>query len=213
MLNSERLKRDVIVIGASAGGVEALIQLFALLPPDLPATVVTVIHRSPLYNLRLEQVLGRRTELPLIEPSHEEPFKPGTIYLAPRDHHLTLNNQYLKLNRGPKEHHTRPAVDPLFRSAATSQGQRVVGVVLTGGGDDGVSGLLAIKQAKGLTIAQEPSEAKVSSMPCHAILYDHVDLVLPLADISRVLTSLANGQSVSTEGSKRQQKEGLAGSR
>jgi two-component system chemotaxis response regulator CheB len=203
MVNTQKLKRDVIVIGASAGGVEALIQLFALLPSDLSAVVAAVLHRSPVYNLKLEQVLGRRARLPVIEPAHEEPFKQGTIYLAPRDHHLTLNHQYLKLDRGPREHHTRPAVDPLFRSAAASHGQRVVGVVLTGGGDDGVSGLLGIKNAQGITIAQDPSEARVASMPCNAIIYDHVDLVLPLRDIPAVLATLAKGESVALESSKR----------
>lgn len=199
MLNEKRLRRDVIVIGASAGGVEALIQLFERLPADLPAAIATVIHRSPLYSLKLDQVLGRRARLPVVEPSHEYPVKQGAIYLAPRDHHLTFANEHFNLDRGPKEHHTRPAVDPLFQSAAALYGQRVVGVVLTGGGDDGASGMIAIKEAGGLTLVQDPNEAKVSSMPCSAIMYDHVDLVLTLERIPAVLSALAKGERVSTE--------------
>jgi two-component system chemotaxis response regulator CheB len=196
MVNAERLKRDVIVIGASAGGVEALMQLFHALPPDLPATVAAVIHRSPIFNLRLGEVLGRRSSLPVKEAVAGQPFEPGVVYLAPRDHHLLVENKHMILDRGPKEHHTRPAVDPLFRSAANAYGKRVIGVVLTGGGDDGVSGLIAIKKAKGIAIAQNPGEARIPMMPCNAITYDHVDLVLPLDRIAKALQALAKGESM-----------------
>ncbi|HKN87681.1 MAG TPA: chemotaxis protein CheB, partial [Nitrospiraceae bacterium] len=181
MINSENIPRDLIVIGASAGGVEALTELFSSLPIDLPASIAVVIHRSPLYSLHLRQVLGRRSTLPVREPHPHEIMAPGTIYLAPRDHHMVVNGKQLTLNRGPKEHFTRPAVDPLFASAAASYGPRVTGVLLTGAGEDGVAGLIAIKQHGGLGLVQDPKDAKIRSMPLNALRYDHVDLALPLS--------------------------------
>src|SRR6476661_7196873 len=116
MINAEGIARDVIVIGASAGGVEALIQLFSNLPADLPARIAVVIHRSPLHSSHLQQVLGRRSTMPVCEPAPHETMMPGRIYLAPRDHHMLVKGDRFELNRGPKEHFTRPAIDPLFAS-------------------------------------------------------------------------------------------------
>ena len=197
MINSERIPRDVIVIGASAGGVEALIQLFSALPAKLPAVIAVVIHRSPLYNLHLSKVLGRHAALPVREPELKESLTTGTIYLAPRDHHMLLKGKQIELNRGPKEHFTRPAVDPLFTSVAEEYGPRVIGVLLTGAGDDGVAGLIAIKLRGGLAIVQEPRDAKMPMMPINALRYDHVDLVLPLTTIPRALAQLVHGLPVS----------------
>jgi two-component system, chemotaxis family, protein-glutamate methylesterase/glutaminase len=189
-------RRDIIVIGASAGGVEALISIFARLPKDLPAAVAVVLHRHPLYNVHLANVLGRRAALPLVEVLEEGPLAPGTIYIAPSDAHLLLTKDGMKIDRGAKEHFTRPAVDPLFRSAAEAYGPRVMGVLLTGGGDDGVRGLINIKAAAGISIIQNPDEAKASSMPMNALLYDHVDLVLSLQDIPSAVAALAQGESI-----------------
>jgi two-component system chemotaxis response regulator CheB len=166
VINAARSRRDVIVIGASAGGVAALSALFAKLPRDLPAAIGVVIHRSPLVESHLPRVLGRWSALPVLEPGEGEVFAPGRIYAAPRDHHMVLDDSRLRLSRGPKEHRTRPAVDPLFRSAARAFGPRVVGVVLSGSGSDGVGGMIAIKGAGGLTLVQDPREAPTS--PCHA---------------------------------------------
>jgi two-component system chemotaxis response regulator CheB len=196
MLNAEGIKRDIVVIGASAGGVEALMQLFRQLPANLPASIAVVIHRSPVQRSNLTKVLGGHAALPVAEPAYGELFQKGRIYLAPADHHLTLNHRHLHVTRGPKEHMTRPAVDPLFRSAAASYGSRTVGIVLTGGGDDGVSGLIAIKQANGLALVQDPSDAKISAMPSNAVRFDHVDRVLPLERIPAVLTALVQGEMV-----------------
>jgi Chemotaxis response regulator containing a CheY-like receiver domain and a methylesterase domain len=134
--------------------------------------------------------------LPLVEVLEEGPLAPGTIYIAPSDAHLLLTKDGMKIDRGAKEHFTRPAVDPLFRSAAEAYGPRVMGVLLTGGGDDGVRGLINIKAAAGISIIQNPDEAKASSMPMNALLYDHVDLVLSLQEIPSAVAALAQGKSI-----------------
>jgi two-component system chemotaxis response regulator CheB len=194
MINAERRARDVVVIGASAGGVEALTTLLTKLPPDLPASVAIVLHRSPYYGGSiLPKVLGRRAVIAVREPAHGEKVQTGQVYVAPRDQHMVLNNGCFELHRGPKEHYTRPAIDPLFAAAARAYGPRVVGVQLSGSGDDGVAGLLAIGAAGGITIAQEPSEAAYPAMPLNAMLFDHIDAVLPLDGIADALVTLAHG--------------------
>jgi two-component system, chemotaxis family, protein-glutamate methylesterase/glutaminase len=193
---AEFIKRDIIVMGASAGGVEALRSIFHGFPRNLPAAVAVVLHRHPLYNVHLAKVLGRGAMLPLVEVLEERPLNPGTIYVAPPDAHLILTREGMRIDRGAKEHFTRPAVDPLFRSAAAIYGPRVTGVLLTGGGDDGVRGLIDIKAAAGISVIQNPEEAMASSMPMNALLYDHVDLVLSLNDIPSAVAALAQGESV-----------------
>lgn len=195
-MNEAATRRDIVVIGASAGGVETLMALFSKLPAGLPATVMVVIHRSPVHEGRLAYVFGRKSALPVSEPRDGEPLKVGCIYVAPRDHHLLVDDGAFRLNRGPKEHHTRPAVDPLFKTAAVSYAERVVGVLVSGGGDDGVSGLMAIKQRGGLTMVQDLDEAPHPSMPMHALLYDHVDAVLRIDEMASALTALVAGGSV-----------------
>lgn len=175
-------------------------RLFAALPTDLPAIIGAVLHRSPLYNLNLGRVLGRGSALPLREPIHGELLKPGTIYLAPRDHHMLIRDEKIELNRGPKEHFTRPAIDPLFASAAGSFGPRVVGVLLTGGGADGVAGLIEITSRGGLCVIQDPKEAKMPSMPMSALAEDDVDLVAALSDLPHCLVRLVNGEVIEKVG-------------
>jgi two-component system chemotaxis response regulator CheB len=196
MINAGHIKRNVIVIGASAGGVEALSRLFRGLPEDFPGVIAAVIHRSPIYNSHLAEVLGRNVNLPILEPRDKTSVKPGTIYLGPRDHHMVFVNGHIEVNRGPKEHFTRPACDPLFHSASKKYGPRVVGVLLTGGGDDGVSGFISIKAHKGLALIQDPKEALVPTMPLNALSRDHVDLVLPLSRLPAILTKLAQGEPI-----------------
>ena len=196
MINTERIRRNVITIGASAGGVEVLRCLFSLLPGDVPAAIAVVLHRNPVFESRLPLVLGRRARLRVVEPADGEPFKPGSIYVAPRDQHMLLENGVLRLHRGPKEHGTRPAIDPLFRSAAEAYGARVVGVLLSGLGDDGVPGLVEIKKAGGLSIVQDPEEAPHPSMPCAAIRDDDVDAVLKVHDLAAAIVDLAKGEVV-----------------
>jgi two-component system chemotaxis response regulator CheB len=193
-MNEAGIRRDVIVLGASAGGVVALTELFHALPTDFPGAVVAVLHRSPHYETRLPRVLGRRAKVRVLEPADGEPFQPGSVYIAPRDQHLLIDGERLRLARSAKEHRTRPAIDPLFRSAAKSFGNRVVGVLLTGGGEDGVQGLITIKQAGGISIAQDPHEAPAPSMPAKAIIHDDVDAILTLGMIAKALVALAHGE-------------------
>lgn len=200
-INREALKRDILVIGASAGGLEALIRLLKHLPHPLSASAGVVIHRHPINNVNLATVIQRATQAPVVEPSTEGSFDPGQIYLAPGDAHLMLTETGFSVRRSAKEHFTRPAVDPLFRSAAAIHKRRVIGVLLSGAGDDGVRGLIDIKAAGGVSLVQDPTEAKVSSMPMNALLYDHVDLVLPLKELSATLLGLMHGQIIQKESS------------
>ena len=199
------MKRDVIVIGASAGGVMALLELFAALPAGLSAAVGVVLHRStsPGAPGALASVLGRRSALPVIEPKGDSSLKQGTIYLAPPDHHLLFRPGGVSVQRGPKEHCTRPAIDPLFRSAAAHYGDRVAGMLLTGAGEDGVSGLIAISQASGVTLAQDPDDAYMPYMPMNALRFDDVSGVFPLKDMASVVKALVNGQCVPGRGRSR----------
>lgn len=197
-INEQCIKRDIIVIGASAGGVQALQQIFASLPSHLPATLGVVLHRGEAQS-RLAEVLGQRSALRVYEPNHVVRTEQGTIYLAPPDHHLLFERGKVAVQRGPREHSTRPAIDPLFRSAAESYGRRVVGLQLTGCGEDGVSGLIAITEAGGLTLVQDPEEAYMPYMPLNAIRHDDVAGLVSLDDVGSILTSLANGEQVHIE--------------
>ena len=195
-INSEGIKRDVIVIGASAGGVMALKELFKAFPAGMPAAVGVVLHRSVAPG-ELAQVLGRRAALPVIEPGGPTAMKPAHIYLAPPDHHLLFEaGRRVIIQRGPKEHSTRPAIDPLFRSAAAAYGARVVGLLLTGAGEDGVSGLIAIAKASGLTLAQDPEEAYMPSMPLSALRHDDVSGVFRIDELAPVVAALAAGREI-----------------
>lgn len=194
-INAEGIKRDIIVIGASAGGVVTLMELFAAFPPTLPAVVGVVLHRS-VERGQLAHVLGRRSALSLIEPDRKTVLQRGYIYLAPPDHHLLFKAAGVVIQRGPKEHSTRPAIDPLFRSAAASYGKRVVGVLLTGAGEDGVSGLIAISKASGVTLIQDPEEAYMPHMPLNALKMDDVNGVFQIKEMAPTLAALAAGERV-----------------
>jgi two-component system chemotaxis response regulator CheB len=197
MLNGEERKRDAIVIGASAGGVLTLIELFSRMTGVRDARIAVVLHRSPVFEGRLPDVLGRRSALPVLEPEDGGLWQPGRIYVAPRDQHLVLEpGGVLRLNRGPRQHHTRPAVDPLFASVARVCGPRTVGVILTGMGDDGVSGLIAINAEGGITLVQSPSEAPHPSMPRNAIARDHVGAAVPVSEMPGILRALVEGRTV-----------------
>ena len=195
MINAERIKHDVIVIGASAGGVQPLTDLLRLLPPNLPATVA--LHRSPYHETRLPLVLGRHALLSVLEPADRDPILSGAVYVAPRDQHLIFEDGCVRLSRGAREHHTRPAIDPLFRSASERYGPRVVGVVLLSGmGSDGVSGLIAIKKRGGVSLVQHPDEARFETMPCNAIAEDDVDAMLTVDELAAALPALARGDAI-----------------
>ena len=185
-----RRVRDIVAIGASAGGVTALRELFHRLVPNFPASLFVVVHRSPFHANHLASVLRGNTRHRVIEPRDHQRFVRGAIYLAPRDRHLVLEEDRVRLVRGPKEHFTRPAIDPLFRSAAAAFGPRVVGVLLTGNGEDGVSGMIEIKAAGGLSLVQDPREAQYDSMPRRAITGDSPDAILDIDGIATFLRRL-----------------------
>jgi two-component system chemotaxis response regulator CheB len=188
--------RDVVVIGGSAGAVEVLTQLLGRLPKDLDAAIAVTLHRHPSFASTLADVFNRVSNLPVIEPEQGQALEPGHVYLAPQDRHMTIFDGTIALNRQPRQHHTRPAIDPLFRSAARAHGDRVVGVLLTGNLSDGVGGLIEIKEQAGISLVQDPSEAPFPSMPRNALIYDHVDLVFKIEHLAELLTKLVQGETV-----------------
>lgn len=182
--------RDIIVIGASAGGIQALCAVIDCLPPNLPAAVFIVLHIAPHGPSALPAVLGRSSCLPVVHPADGEVIRPGRIYVAPPDRHLAIENSHVHLSRNASENGHRPAVDVLFRTAAQAYGTRVVGVVLTGNLDDGTVGLVAIKQCGGATVVQDPEDADYPGMPESALANVEVDHVLPLGDIGPLIREL-----------------------
>ncbi len=183
---------DIVVIGASAGGVEALLKLVSKLPTDLPASVFVVLHIPPQSPSLLPVILSRSSPLPATHPKDGTHIKRGHIYIAPPDHHIVLEQEQIRIIRGPKENRHRPAVDVLFRSAASVYGPRVIGVVLTGALDDGTAGLLAIKRLGGMAVVQDPDDALYPSMPHSVMEHVEVDYVLPLDDIASKVVSLVD---------------------
>ena len=190
--SERRSLTDVIVVGASAGGVEALSDLAGRLPADLPAAVLIVLHIPAHSESVLPRILSRRGRLPAVHPRDGEALRPGHIYIAPPDYHLLVQKGRVRLTRGPAENGHRPAIDTLFRSAAISYGSRAAGVVLTGTLDDGTAGLLAIKEQGGLALVQDPDDALFQSMPRSAIENVAVDYVQPLPALADTLVRLAH---------------------
>jgi len=183
-------RRDIVVIGGSAGGVEALIEICGHLPADLPAAIFVVQHISPASKSVLPDLLTRVGPLPASHPVDGEPVQSGQIYVAPPDFHLLLRDDVILLRRGPQENRTRPAIDPLFRSAAVTYGPRVIGVVLTGLLDDGAAGLVAIKRCGGVSVVQDPADAQWPEMPRRAIERQHVDHIVPVREMPALLNRL-----------------------
>lgn len=191
---------DIVVVGASAGGVEALSALARSLPADLPAAVFVVLHFPATSTSVLPRILNRAGPLRAEHARDGEVIEPGRIYIAPPDQHLSVRDGTVRLGRGPRENNHRPAVDPLFRSAARFYGPRVVGVVLSGTLDDGTVGLAAIKQRGGVAVVQHPEEALYSGMPRSALENVAVDHTLGVAEIGSLLTRLAGEPAENTSG-------------
>ena len=181
---------DIVVMGGSAGGVEAMQRIVASFPANLPAAVFVVVHTSPGFDSALPEILSRRTPLKAAHAIHGEPIVKGRIYVAPPDNHIMLRPGYLAVQRGPKENGARPAVDPLFRSAAIAYGPRVIAVVVSGHLDCGTAGLVSVKARGGVAIVQQPGEAIAADMPRSAIGHVAVDHVLPIAEIGPAIVQL-----------------------
>jgi two-component system, chemotaxis family, protein-glutamate methylesterase/glutaminase len=184
--------RDIVVIGGSAGAIEGLQTIIRGLPPELSASIFIVIHSSPEAPGYLASIVSRECKLPVKQAVDQEAIVRGQVYVAKADHHLLLKNGKVRVVKGPRENGFRPAIDPLFRTAARYYGNRVVGVLLSGGLDDGTYGLMQIKGAGGFTIVQDPNEALNPSMPESAIDNVEVDQVLSAADIAAVLVDLVS---------------------
>jgi two-component system chemotaxis response regulator CheB len=198
--------KDVIVVGASAGGVEVLKTLAEGLPRDLGAAVLIVLHMAPSSPSVLPPLLQRRCALPVTFATDGEPLVPGRVYVAPPDRHLVVEPGRVRVTRAPRENHSRPAIDPLFRSAALAYGPRVIGCVLSGRLDDGTAGLWAVKDRGGTAVVQDPDDALHPDMPRNAMGYTAVDHVVPAAGLPALLARLAgepapvpNGRSAPRE--------------
>jgi two-component system chemotaxis response regulator CheB len=182
---------DIVVIGASAGGVEALTRVVRDLPAGLPASLFVVCHVSPSQSSALPAILSRSGPLLATHAIDGEPFHPGHIYVAPPDYHLLLaEGKRMQLTRGPRENHHRPAVDPLFRSAARIYGARVIGVVLTGSLYDGTAGLLAVRSAGGIAVVQDRADAFIATMPDTAARIAGADYRVTLDRLGSLLVEL-----------------------
>ncbi len=182
----------IIVIGASAGGVEAITRIVSTLPPTLPAAVFVVLHIPSHGPSLMPEILNRAAAMPASHPKDGQEIKPGKIYVAPPDLHLLVKPGRVCLSRGPRENNARPALDALFRTAAQSYGPWVIGVVLSGGLDDGTMGLISIKQRGGIGVVQDPNDALFPGMPTSAVENASPDYVVPLAEISPLLVRLAS---------------------
>jgi two-component system chemotaxis response regulator CheB len=182
---------QIVVLGASAGGIDALRAVVAPLPADFAAPICIVLHTAPESPGVLPEILTRAGPVPATNARNGERLLPSHIYVAPPDCHLVVQPGRLRVTKGPKENRFRPSIDPLFRSAAQVYGPGVIGVILTGNLDDGSVGLWTVKQLGGTTIVQEPDDAQFPSMPQHAIAHTQVDHIVPVAEIGPLLTRLA----------------------
>ncbi len=186
-------RRDLIVIGASAGGVETLKRVVADLPSDLNAAVCIVLHVSPGSPSALASILARAGPLPCRPARDGERLEPGQILVAPPDHHLVVDDRRVRVTVGPRENGCRPAVDVLFRSAAATGDGRVVGVVLSGTRDDGSAGLAAIKANGGAAIVQDPEDALYGGMPASALVHVAVDAVVASERVAATVAAMVSG--------------------
>lgn len=184
------MARDILVIGGSAGAIEALRRLVGVLPADLPAAVFVVVHIPAEGPSLLAAILDAAGPLPAHLGVDGQPIEFGHIYVAPPDHHLLVKVGHVSTVRGPRENRHRPAVDPLFRSAARAYGSRVIAVVLSGSRDDGAAGLEVVRGAGGLAVIQDPADASVASMPRAALARAGADHCVPLSEMPPLLNRL-----------------------
>ncbi|MBI2811793.1 MAG: chemotaxis protein CheB [Candidatus Melainabacteria bacterium] len=191
--------RDIIVIGASAGGIEAIQELLQLLPGDLDASIFIVVHLAPHVPSCLARVLSRGTHLPIETPVDGQIFEKRHVYVAPANQHMLINEGTISLNSDPLENWARPSVDSLFRTAAGTYHQRVVGIILSGALHDGTAGLQTVKSHGGLAIVQKPEEAAFGGMPKSAIAGVDVDYVLSVPEIAKKIIELVDTGNVTDQ--------------
>ena len=194
---------DAIVIGASAGGVEALSVLLPALPPDLRVSLFIVVHLPRERPSLLAEIFTRKCAVKVREAEDKMRVEPGTVYFAPPDYHLLLDEgPQLALSIDELVHFSRPSIDVLFESAADIYAERLMGIILTGANDDGTAGLAAIHRAGGVTIVQEPESAQVPVMALSALKRTPADFVLPLAEIAVLLQALVCAEPVANAASR-----------
>ena len=188
--------RHIVVVGASSGGFEALKTLVRGLPIDLNASILIVWHVSPDVFGVLPQVLNKLKAMPAAHALDREEIRTGRIYVAPPDHHMLVDDGHIRLTRGPRENLFRPAIDPLFRSAAYRYGPNVIGIILSGSLDDGTSGLWTVKRRGGIAVVQDPNDAEVPSMPENAMREVDVDYTVPIAEMPKLVVNLIQEQNM-----------------
>jgi two-component system chemotaxis response regulator CheB len=185
-----------VVAGASAGGVEALVEFVRALPPNFPHPVLVVLHISPSGTSVLPAILARACRLPVAAPVDGDHLHGGRVYVAPPDSHLVVEDSHLRLSKAPRENGHRPAIDPTMRSAAECYDRATIGIVLSGSRDDGTAGLLAIKARGGTAIVQDPAEALYDAMPLSALAHVDVDAVLPVTEMGQWIIELKQDDGV-----------------
>jgi len=184
--------KRLVVIGASAGGIDAIRTIIAGIPETLPAAVCIVLHMSPTSPGLLPEILDRAGLVRVTTAFDGQRLEAGRVYLAAPDRHLLVEPGKLRVTKGPREHRFRPAIDPLFRSAAQVFGPNAIGVILTGSLDDGTAGLWTIKRLGGIAVVQDPSDALYASMPLSAVRNVDVDYVVPVSRIPSLLAELTS---------------------
>ena len=182
---------EAIVVGASAGGVEALLGIFSELPNGFGLPIIAVLHLPDERRSQLAEVFARRLRIPVREAQDKQSIEPGTLYFAGPGYHLSVEqDRSLSLSQEDRVHHSRPAIDYLFSSAADVYGPRLLAILLTGANQDGASGLAHVKQSGGITIVQDPQEARIAVMPLAALALHTPDYILSLSRIGSLLASL-----------------------
>jgi len=182
----------MVVVGTSAGGLTALQELLRGIPDDINAAIFIVQHTSPEGPGLLPEILRVRSSLRVAHALNQEPIRRGRVYVAPPNRHMVLAEKQVWITAGPRENHSRPAIDPLFRSAALHYGSRVIGIILSGTLDDGTAGLWAVKDSGGVAIVQHPDEAEFAQMPLNALTHVRVDYCLRIAEIGPFIARIAS---------------------